>query len=414
MKLFAKYSRINVVATIIIFLIASIAFNFTLHYVFMNQIDDDLRIEEKEIETYIKEHDQLPESISVNNQLIHYDPVTTAVQRHFNTRLITESAEHEREKFRQLIFGVQAAGQFYKVTVAKSLKETENLTRSILIIAFITILVILLVAFIINRVVLKRIWKPFYQSLDAVKEFKVGSSQSLQLPSSGIDEFQLMNQTLEKITSRAQFDYLSLKTFSENASHEIQTPLAVIRSKLDLMIQDEHLTERQSESLQAAYNSVQKLTRLNHSLLLLAKIENNQFQEVSSIDLKRKVEEKIADFHELWLAQELTIQTELAEATILMNEELLEILLNNLLSNATRHNYRGGKISIVLNENYLAIANTSDVQELNAETLYQRFTKLSKLSKSNGLGLSIIRQICDTSGFRINYRFENAMHIFFY
>lgn len=412
MKLFAKYSRINVLATVIIFLIASTAFYFTLRLVFINQIDEDLKIEEKEIDTYVKEHNRLPESISVQDQLISYEPVPAATGRFFTTQTITDSTDQGREKFRQLVFATRAAGQWYRVTVSKSLEETENLTRSILIIAFITILTILLVAVIINRVVLKRIWKPFYDSLETVKDFKIVGRQNLKLPASGIDEFQFMNQTLQKITNRAQVDYLSLKTFSENASHEIQTPLAVIRSRLDLMIQDENLTEKQSESLQAVYNSVQKLAKLNQSLLLLAKIENNQFHDKKQIDLKQKIEEKLADFHELWSARDLTVQTTLTPAILCMNEELLDVLLNNLLSNATRHNYKGGKIDIALNKNSLTIANSSQIPELNAMTLYQRFGKASNGSESNGLGLSIIKQICDTSGFTISYRFGSGMHTF--
>lgn len=412
MKLFTKYSRINVIATVIIFLIASAAFYFTLRIVFINQIDEDLKIEEKEIQTYVKEHNRLPESISVGDQLIQFEPSTKNITRRFTTETMVEPGNGDKEKFRQLVFGIRAANQWNKVTVSKSLEETENLTKSILIIAFTTILVILLASFIINRVVLKRIWKPFYQSLDTVKEFKIGNRKPLRLTSSDINEFQLMNETLEKITGRAQLEYLSLKTFSENASHEIQTPLAVIRSKLDLMIQDDCLTEKQSESLQATYNSVQKLTRLNQSLLLLAKIENNQFGETTVIDLKRRVEEKIADFHELWNAKELSVAEDLKSVTVEMNEQLLEILLNNLLSNSTKHNFNGGKISIKLDENYLMVANTSSTAALPPHLLYQRFTRLSKENESTGLGLSIIKQICENSGFEIDYEFNNEMHVF--
>jgi signal transduction histidine kinase len=412
MKLFTKYSRINLVATITIFLVASTAFYFTLRLVFIHQIDEDLKIEQKEIETFVKEHNRLPESISVNDQLIHFEPWSANTQRQFTTKMMIEPGDHKKENFRHFVFGIQAANRWYRITVSKSLKETEKLTESILIIVFTTILVILLVSFIINRFVLKRIWRPFYRSLDRAKEFKVGGARPLQLGVSAINEFQLMNETLGRITSQAQLDYLSLKTFSENASHEIQTPLAVIRSKLDLMIQDEHLTEKQSGLLQAAYNAVQKLTKLNQSLLLLAKIENRQFHKTKSINLKNKIEEKISDFQELWMAQEFIIQTELKDVTISMNEELLEILLNNLLSNATKHNFRGGKINIVLNENYLAVANTSYIGPLDPDKLYQRFNKLSNQQESTGLGLSIIKQICRTSGLKINYQFTGDLHFF--
>lgn len=412
MKLFTKYSRINVVATIVIFLIASTAFYFTLRFVFINQIDEDLKIEEKEIETFVNEHGQLPESISVNDQLISYQPVSAAAKRHFATTIIKDAKNGENENFRQLLFSINASGQWYAVTVSKSLEETDTLTRSILVIAITTILVILLVSFIINRVVLKRIWKPFYASLNSFSNFKVGADQPLLLSQSTIDEFELMNATLKKIAGRAQVDYLSLKTFSENASHEIQTPLAVIRSRLDLMIQDENLTEKQTESLQALYNSVQRLTKLNQSLLLLAKIENNQFHEKKQIRLKEKIEEKISDFQELWAAQNLDVQSRLENVCLNINEELLDILLNNLLSNATRHNFNGGKICITHRKNYLAIANTSHTSQLQSELLYKRFTKISNERESTGLGLSIIKEICDTSGFEINYKFEEGKHVF--
>ena len=412
MKLFTKYSRSIVTATIAIFLIASVAFYFTLHFVLINQIDEDLKIEEREIITYVKKHNRLPESISVKDQVITYKPITSAIKRHFTTGLVRETGDQEKEKFRQLIFSVYDGNQLYQASVSKSLEDTESITRSIFIIAFTTILSILLVVFLLNRIVLKRIWKPFYQSLDAAKKFKVGDQHQLKLPSSDIDEFRAMNVTMERMAGNAQLDYLSLKTFSENASHEIQTPLAIIRSKLDLMIQDENLTEKQSESLQAAYNSIEKLTRLNQSLLLLAKIENNQFSETSAIDLTKEVEEKIFDFQELWLGRQIKVNSNLHQATVNMNKELAGVLLNNLFSNATKHNYSGGKILIELNKHFFEISNTGRQTAIDGKSLFHRFSKASAGGDCNGLGLSIIKEICDNSGFDLKYKFENDRHVF--
>src|SRR5438270_6802034 len=185
------------------------------------------------------------------------------------------------------------------------MEDSDSLIRSILLITISTILTILVVSILINRFALKQIWKPFYQSLDAVRKFKVNKKEALRLQQSNIDEFEFMNQTLQRITAQAQLDYLSLKTFSENASHEIQTPIAIVRSKLDLLIQDEDLREEQSQALQSAYNAIERLTRLNQSLLLLAKIENHQFEEVSAIDLKKNLEEKLSQFQELWQSQQI-------------------------------------------------------------------------------------------------------------
>jgi hypothetical protein len=279
MKLFTKYSRISIIATIGVFLLASGAFFFSLRYVLISQIDEDLKIEESEIRTFVKMHDQLPESIPVQDQMISFTPRTnSSTKRYFKSLFIADPNEGNSEHFRQLQFSVFAGGRWYTAAVSKSLEETDAIVESVILITSVTILCLLIMSFIINRVALKRLWQPFYQTLTSVRDFKVSRDQPLTLSSSQIDEFNFMNQTLERITGQAQVDYRSLKTFSENASHELQTPLAVIRSKLDLLIQDENLTEQQSIALQSTYNAIQKLTTLNQTLLLLAKIENRQFE----------------------------------------------------------------------------------------------------------------------------------------
>jgi signal transduction histidine kinase len=167
---------------------------------------------------------------------------------------------------------------------------------SILLISLATIFVIMAASLIINRVVLKRLWQPFYRSLDILKNFRVDKKQTMDFPSNQIDEFEFMNQTIQKTTNQAQQEYSLLKEFTENASHEMQTPLAIIRSKLDLLIQDENLSEDQSKTMQSAYSAIERLSRLNQSLLLLAKIENNQYAETTRINLTDKITEKLNAF----------------------------------------------------------------------------------------------------------------------
>lgn len=413
MKLFTKYSRINVLAMILIFLVSSLAFYFLLNYVLIKQLDEDLKIEQSEITNYAEKYSRLPENTSVKDQVIEYEPTGKLIppKKIITTRSL-QGQNIENEPFRQLQFGVFADQQWYRVTVSKSLEETDDLIRSILVISIFTILAILIASFIINRLVLKRIWKPFYHSLDSVKQFKVSGNQQLQFPTATIDEFNFMNQTLEGITTKAQLDYLSLKTFSENASHEIQTPIAIIRSKLDLLIQDEQLTEEHSQILLGAYKAIEKLTRLNQSLLLMARIENRQYEEVQTIDLSAMLQEKLNEFNELWESHLVNVQTSLKKCRIKMNPYLADILLNNLLSNATKHNFAGGKIRIELDENKLLILNTSYDPMLDKSKLFERFYKPSTGNDHNGLGLSIIKQICDVSGFKIDYEFADDKHGF--
>lgn len=413
MKLFTRYNRINVVATILIFLAASTAFYFTLNFVLLNQIDEDLRIEEREIAAYVKQYNRLPENMKVKDQIISYVTMPPPVpKRKVTTTVQRDPFDRDKEKFRQLQFGIFAAGQWYLVSVSKSLEETDDFIRLVVTISVLTILAILVVSYLINRFVLRRLWQPFHQSLDRVKEFRISGNETLRFLPTEIEEFSLMNETLKELTQKAQFEYLSLKTFSENASHEIQTPIAIIQSKLDLLIQDEALTEAQSKTVQAVYDAILRLSRLNASLLLLAKIENKQYAEVERVNLKEKVQAKTADFHELWQSQQLKAECLLGEASLRMNPYLAEILLNNLLSNATKYNHPGGLIFLELGGQQLTIENTSNEPRLDETKIFQRFYKSPTHAEGHGLGLSVVKQICDASSLSIHYNFAAGKHCF--
>ncbi|MGB8194834.1 MAG: HAMP domain-containing sensor histidine kinase [Chitinophagaceae bacterium] len=412
MKLFTKYSRNIIAVTISIFLVASFAFYFTLKYVQLQQMDSDLEIEEEEIQLYIHKLGHLPTMMRVEDQFIQFTPVPERyTQRHFQKTEIHEK-DGSDEDYRQLVFGVEAQGKWYKVTVSKSMEETDHLIKATFGITAITICCILISLLLINRFVLKKLWNPFYKALDVVKQFKVNQDDALEFPTTNTEEFSVMIRTLEDTTQQAKVDYLALKTFSENASHEIQTPIAIIRSKIDLLIQDEKLTEKQDNILQSVLSAIQRLSRLNSSLLLLARIENNQYADAERIDLQQRAEKKIAAFQELWQMKNIQVNADLRPAEISMNKELADILLNNLFSNATKHNVENGKIDISLREGRLTVSNTSDEPPLDPARIFQRFYKPTQTKQNNGLGLSIIRQICEAFGLAVEYQRINDLHSF--
>jgi signal transduction histidine kinase len=395
---------------IIIFIVASAAFYFTLNYIIVHQIDHDLEIEEGEINTYIAKHGKLPEMISVKDQLIEFSASSGPVKRHFAT--ISETSDRKQIKLRQLIFSVRAAGSLYDVTVSKSLDEAERFVNSVWVILLITIVAVLLVTFLINRFILKKLWNPFYRSLHAAKSFRVGTDEPLDLPSTRTKEFGVMNDILETMTANAHYDYVTLKTFSENAAHEIQTPLSIIAAKLDLIIQDENLNEKQTAALKAIYDAVQRLSSLNQSLLLLVKIENRQYDQWEQVDILALLQRKLNEFQELWRAKNINVILDVHKTVLNMNADLANLLLNNLLANATQHNCEGGTIRILLNNKCLQVSNTSHEPAIPAENLFRRFyTSQSKIS-GNGLGLSIVKQIATSSSFTLGYQHNGAEHLF--
>lgn len=408
MKLFTRYNRINLLATVFIFLLSILVFYSFLHYVLISQVDEDLRIEKAEIQTYVTRHQHLPEIILITDQEIQY---AVTKQPHRKNVFITIREKVGEEDIRQLVFSLNVQGKWYNITIKKSLEGTDHLTRSVATIALVIILLILAASFIVNRVVLRQLWQPFYSTLAAMQQFRLGSKQQLQLPDNKIDEFNFMNITLQQATQKAEQDYILLKEFTENASHELQTPLAIIQSKLELLMQG-HLSEVQSLALQGANEAIKKLSRFNQALLLLAKIQNNQFAGKASVNLKAVIEQKLYAFKEIWESRQISLHLSLQEKQIWMNADLADLLINNLFSNAIKHNITGGCINISLTDISFIISNTSEGAAIDKDRIFTRFYNPVNTRNSTGLGLSIVKQICDVSDFKILYEPETGKHQF--
>ncbi len=414
MKLFTKYNRINVLLTVIIFLLGCVAFSVLLRYVIISQIDEDLRIEKNEIVAYAKQNDRLPAIIQVHDQHTIYQPITSPQLKgnKIYSHKLYDSIEHHKELRRIIQFNLYTNNSWFLIRVSKSLEGTNNLIQTIIAITISIILLILAATFFINRIVLRRLWKPFYETLNNMQQFTLSDAQTVSLSNTNIDEFNYLNSKLSVVLNKAQQDYQTLKEFTENASHELQTPLAVIQSKLDVLIQNEKLSEAESQNIQSAYTALKGLSKLNQSLLLLAKIDNKQFSEKSAINFLKLIENKISQFNDLWKSRNIIIHSTVADKTINANFYLVEILLNNLLSNATKHNINNGSINILLKNN-LEITNTGIDKKLDETMLFKRFSKQDHSSSNHGLGLSIIYRICQVSGFNCSYNFaEPNLHTF--
>jgi signal transduction histidine kinase len=414
MKLFTRYNRINLLATVVVFLLSGISFYFLLRYILVDQVDEDLKIEQYEIQTYAGKYHHLPEIITVRDQHISYAAVNKdGGKKIFSTVHLYDGTEKEKDIFRQLVFYIAVSGKWYRVTISKSLEGTDNMIQSIVSITLITILLILVISFLVNRFMLRKLWQPFYDTLDAMRLFEVGKKEQLAFPATTIDEFIVMNDTLRQATLKADQDYQYLKEFTENASHELQTPLAIIQSKLDVLIQDEHLSEPQSRAVQSAYEAIQRLSRLNQGLLLLTKIENGQYAGTVTINISQKITEKIVQFEEMIASKNITITTALEKpVSIKMNPVLADILLNNLFSNAIKYNLQGGMIDIIAEEGVIAISNSGDKTGLDASRLFRRFGKTGQAKDGIGLGLAIVRHAAEVSGFGVRYVYKDQQHHF--
>ncbi|MGY4537866.1 signal transduction histidine kinase [Mucilaginibacter sp. UYNi724] len=411
MKLFDKYNRVNIGVTIIIMLVTGIVYYYTISHILTGQIDKDLVLEENEVFSYVNKNHRLPDVYESNHQQIVFAPLKQQkAQRRFLDTVYRDDDEKDMEAARALISSVTVSGQNYRIIVTQSKVETEDLIQIIFLITIGVIVALLAILIILNRVILKSIWKPFYKVLFQLKEFSLASHPTVSSTPSTIDEFTELNQAVINMADRVKSDYQNLKVFTENASHELMTPISIINSKLDTLVQTDEFTDKQSKLLNDIYGTVTRLTRLNKSMLLLAKIENGLIKDNTDVNVKLILEECIYQHEEMIHQLGINLKTTLGEKQLLANKSLIEILLNNLLSNAIRHNYQNGELSIELDAEKLTITNTGK-GSFDFDKVLKRFYK-SDGSEGIGLGLTLCKQICDNYGFTFRYIQEGKLHSF--
>ncbi len=412
MKLATRYNRVNLLVSLLVLMITGVIYYTVIHFILTEKLDKDLVVEEEEIIQYAKHYGKLPLPSSYIDQQVHYRELRDTsidVRRFYYTEYLN-AKEHENEPGRSLVTSVSLNGKKYEVTIIKSRVESEDLVRIILLITLGVTLILLLALMLINRFVLNRLWRPFYTILNQMKTYELTKMGDIVQEPTQIDEFRELNRSAHAMAARVKQDYKELKSFADNASHEMMTPLAIINSKLDSLLQTESFTAEQGEILEDIYHGVGRLFRLNQSLLLLAKIENNLIPDLQEIAMEELVASKARQFQELFEKDGLVLKLELEPCTVQMSKYLADILLNNLLSNAIRHNHNGGMVAIKLQANSLQISNTGKDIALDKQ-LFERFSK-SAASEGMGLGLAIGKQICALYGFAISYRYENQWHHF--
>ena len=412
MKLLSKYNRVNLIATIIVLFVSAICYYFLIQSVLITQLDKDLKVEELEIKDFIKENNRLPDPTNYKDEQEEFIPSgNQKADRRYTSVDIFNKEHHEDVSYRQLQFPVLIAANQYKILIRKSQEETDDLIQLIVIITLGILVILLVTLFLINRFLLNKLWKPFNSTLQQIKQFNLSGKEKVQLEQSDINEFTELNDAVRIMTGRVSRDYDEIKSFTENASHEIQTPLAIIKSKLELLSQSENLKEDQMNSIQSVYEATNRLSKLNQSLILLTKIDNQQFRESEEVNISSLINKHLNNYEELIAAKFISIKKNIEDNVKMnMNEALAEILISNLITNAIKHNIDKGVIEITLTNNHLLISNTGLPLKIDPSELFERFKKDKVSSESLGLGLSIVKKICERYSYGIKYIYSDTLH----
>lgn len=413
MKLIKKINYYFISISILILIVTSVITYFLLQALILEEVDETLISEKNSITRNLQTED-VPESIFHSYteilEIKLLDKLTINKDKFIDTLLFIEK-EGEVFPFRQLSSTVNINGKTYLIVLRRSLVAKDNLVTGLAVMIVLVFISIIGLLILLNYWGERRLWKPFYNTINKLSGFSIKQKDTLELPQVDIDEFNELNKTLNYFTKKLKRDYYHLKEFSENASHEMQTPLAIIRSKLDVLIQDNTLSEYQHKSINSLYNAVKRLSRLNQSLNLLTKIENDEFDDKTDISLTDLTNHQLENLKELIEINNLKVQKRfLAQPSLKLDPFIAESLFGNIITNAIKHNIDGGTILIEIDNNNFLISNTGDILNANPDELFNRFKKGDTSSGSPGLGLSIVQKICEQNNIKINYTIDQYIH----
>ncbi|OOQ56690.1 sensor histidine kinase [Mucilaginibacter pedocola] len=412
MKLTSHYNKVSILITVSVLLTGAVIYYFAISSIASGMLDEHLSEEVSELISFVNVEQKLPAASNFDDDQTEF---LKSINRHTPTRFF-DTIYHVPQKIgykagRAVEGELFLKGDSYKFVIIISREGAEGLVQVITTITLLLAVVLLGILFLANRYFINGLWQPFYSILNQLKAFDITRSGNYGRAKTAVNEFTELDGAVEAMVERAQNEYENLKKFTEDASHEMMTPLAVIRSKLDTLIQDDTLQKEHLDQINDIYSATSKLSRLKHALLLLVKIEHNLVPDVEDIELDQLVADKMVQFQELMRAKDLVIDKNLSLKKIKTSKYLMDILLNNLFSNAIRHNINGGTISIWLNAQELKIQNTGSANQLDSSAIFNRFRK-GRLSEGTGLGLTIAKNICALYNWNLGYEFTDGTHNF--
>jgi len=414
LKLIAKATSYFFVIYVVVMIAGAVILFFTIRSLLNKQIDSSLLTEKNIIQKQIEVTDTIPDFAASSRHQIEVKllDATARYKETFKDTSIYDSNSESFGSFRALTCtGTTNAGIGYSIRVIQPLDENEELLKDIGLFLFFIFLVILISSIIINYLISRRVWKPFIVALGKASSFNVQTDMPLDLPESDTDEFSQLNNVISQMTERMKRDYLNLKEFNEDASHEIQTPLAIIRSKMEILMQNRNLRKEDLENIKSINEATDRLLKLNQGLLMISKIENNYFQNMKKVSLRQIILKYLSNYSEIINIKGISTEvTGSDDVFVEMDEILSDTLISNLISNAVRYNIDDGYIRCHTEKGSVLISNTGIPLVVEPELLFKRFRKGGKSLQSVGLGLSIVKRIADNYGIAIKYTCSGNVH----
>lgn len=385
----------------------------------LDEMDDNLEDYSEEIIRRALGGDELPSISNGSNNQYFLTPITDeeAMSRpeilYKDSMLyIIDKNEKEPARILETVF-VNDMNQKYLLHVATPSIDRFDLIESIIYWIIFLYALLFITVVLVNMIVFYRSLRPLYVLLKWLDGYEIGKENIPLDNSTEIIEFKKLNDAVIKNT-RLHESYNDMqKQFIGNASHEMQTPVAICINRVELMMNDENMDEKHIRQLSEIHSSLVHLSKLNKSLLIMSRIDNGQYSDIKTLGLSVYVDKYIENLSEVYSYMKIKVEyKKYCDFIIDMNDTLAEMLVTNLLKNAFVHNFEGGHIKVVVNKDNLVVSNSGESKALDSNIIFSRFYQGNKKEGSTGLGLAIVKQICDVSSLEISYLFVDTMHTF--
>lgn len=413
MSLLSQTARYLLLTALAIALVGSVGFYTLIHHKIRHEVDEILTAEVKQTRQRLQY--QSLDQVSDWDDNPRIQQVVTPIRPEFTDVFLRDSLDHnEPVQLRQLRETVSAKGQIYLVTVRQPYYEFNELAREMSVGVIISFLTLMALSVAVGLGLSRRLWRPFHATIDQLSSFRLDGASDQSFPESRVREFSLLSRSLSELTQKLRRQFSLQKQFTENASHELQTPLAVASAELDFLMQSERLDEADHAHLQRATDALRRLSQLNRSLLLLTQVENDQFAADETLDLSVLANQYTDEYEPFFVHKNMTVERAITpEVHLHINRQLVGVLLSNLLKNAARHGGArhggvGGYAGIELTSNSLTIRNTGEPLPFADSQLFNRFVKNPARPDSTGLGLALVKQIADRYSLHLQYTYNDT------
>jgi len=409
MKLFKRYNNwfLKIVALLLVASCVIIYYSFT--YLFNDEINEQMQSQKAQLisasYTVINPPNQLP------IEGIYTELVEIKGLERMNEIKYFDKVEKEFIPFQEMIFYKNYQNKFLKFTLRKSTIELDYLLYTLIVTIISIFILFIAILFYLNQKISQKLFLPFFNTIEILKNRRTFSKESLQLAETEIEEFTLLNKTLNNFDNNLRKEYKKVAQFTDNASHELQTPIAIISNRIESILENSKADEKTKKQLAEIFETIQQMKNTNETLLLLSRLENKSFKNDVECNLSQEIAIKVDNYKQFGLLDNLTTETYLEELFLIkINKEVATILINNLLNNAIKHNISNGFIRITTTTDKIIIQNSGLKLDKPAIEMFNRFVRNNLTSHGTGLGLAIVQEICLLYNLNVFYSENNNIH----